>query len=204
MSIRLVLAVAHPVLLLGLEQCLWEESAFQVLARCPEAGQTLEAVRLLVPDVLLLDADLPGNLRVAREIQAEGLGTRVVLLADEIGDDELLSALRLGVRGVLLKGMEARLVKMCLRKVSVGEPWVERTSYSRALEAIARRDGTELTDRERAIVRLAVQGKASKEIARELGISSSTVKIHLHNVYSKLRVEGRSGLAHYARREGLI
>lgn len=204
MSICLVLAVLHPVLLLGLERCLRAESGFRVLARCLEAGQALEAVRLHVPDVLLLDADLPGHLRVAREIQAEGLGTRVVLLADEIGDDELLSALRLGVRGVLLKEMEARLVRICLRKVSAGEPWVERTSYSRALEAIARRDVTELTDRELAIVRLAVQGKASKEIARELGISSSTVKIHLHNIYSKLRVEGRSGLVLYARREGLI
>lgn len=215
MTIRVVLVSEHPILLGGLERALGSEEGFEVAASCSQRDQTLEAVRLHRPDVLLLDAGLSVSegLRVLRAMQAAGIEAKVVLLADDFSEQELLSALTLGAKGILLKEMAAPLVRICLRKVNAGEPWVERNTYGRALDGIVRRErlaneaeeGAEaLTARELAIVLHAVEGKPNKEIAKELGIRTSTVKNHLHHVFSKLHVDGRAGLAQYARRKGLL
>lgn len=212
MAIGLVLADDHPVVLDGLESLFRVERDFRVLARCRDGDDTLRAVRQHRPDVLILDLRMPGKdgLAVLRELRSEGLATRTVILTAALDEDEVLEALRLGVRGVVLKEMAPELLVRCIRKVHAGGEWLEKRSIGRALEKMLGREvaanqlrGT-LTARELDVVRLVATGLRNREIAERLGVSEGTIKIHLHNVYEKLQVDGRLELALLARKKGLV
>jgi len=211
MPITLVLADDHPIFLSGLEDIFRPEPDFQVLARCLEGQAALGAVRQLKPDVLILDLRMPkmDGLGVLREMQKEKLSTRVVVLTAAPEEDEVLEAIRLGVYGVVLKEMAPRLLVQCIRKVAAGEQWLEKRSVSLALEKLLKREAATrqiariLTPREIEIVRMVTEGLRNKVIAERLYVSEGTVKIHLHHIYEKLKVNSRLQLARYARDEGL-
>ena len=212
MPIRLVVADDHPLILDALESLFGLEQDFQVLARCRDGAETLQAVRHSQPDVLILDIRMPGKdgLAVLRELRQEQCPTRVVLLTAALEDDEVLEAIRLGVHGVVLKEMASHFLVQCVRKVHAGEQWLERHSIGRALDTLLRhQDGRRdlagvLTPREQEIVRLVARGLRNKGIAAALSISEGTVKIHLHNIYKKLHLTNRLALTLYARDKGLI
>lgn len=212
MPISLVLADDHPIILDGLEMLFREEQDFQVLARCVNGEETLQAVRHHRPDILILDIRMPGKdgLAVLREIKKDGLPTRAVLLTVGLDEDDLLEAIRLGVRGVVLKEMAPQMLVQCVRKVQAGEQWLEKRSVGRALEKMLLREAGErqvagvLTPRELEIVRMVAAGLRNKEIADGLSISEGTVKIHLHHIYEKLHLAGRLELALYAQERGLV
>jgi len=212
MTIRLVVADDHPLVLNGVENLLRLEEDFQLLARCKDGLEVLPAVRLQRPDIVILDIRMPGKdgLTIAREILAEKLPTRVVLFTAELDEDQLLEAIRAGVRGIVMKEMEPQLLVQCIRKVHAGGQWLERRTTSLSLEKLMRREaGTReisalLTPRETGMVRMVAQGLRNKEIADQLFISEGTVKTHLHNIYEKLRVESRLALMRYAQEKGLV
>jgi DNA-binding NarL/FixJ family response regulator len=211
MAIRVVLADDHPIILDGLEILFRMERDIQVVARCVNGAEALQAVRLHRPDILILDIRMPGKdgLAVLREMKADGLPTQAVLLTVALDEEDALEALRLGVRGVVLKEMAPQMLVQCVRKVHAGEQWLERRSVGRALEKLLWREaGTRevagvLTPREIEIVRMVATGLRNKEIADKLSISEGTVKIHLHHIYEKLRLDGRLELALYAQDRGL-
>jgi CheY-like chemotaxis protein len=107
MSIRLVLADDHPLIVEALASLFCAEEDFEVVAACTDSAQALQAVRLHRPDILVLDLHMPGKngLDVLREIAGERLPTRTVLLTAKIEDEEMIEAMRLGVGGVVLKEM---------------------------------------------------------------------------------------------------
>ena len=127
MPIRLVLADDHPLVLQALCLLFRSEKGFEVLAACQSGSEALQAVRELRPDVVVLDLQMPGRsgLDVLREITAEHLPTRTVLLTGTIEDAEMLEALRLGVGAVMLKGMPPRSLVQCVKKVYAGESWLD-------------------------------------------------------------------------------
>ena len=210
MSIRLVLADDHPLILNALEQLFALESDFQVLARCQDGEEALKAIDFYQPDVLILDLRMPrkDGRAVLREMQQAQCPTRVILLTAAIEESEALEAIRLGVHGVVLKEMAPRLLVECIRKVHAGGQWVERRSASQALNTLLRhRDGQRdvasiLTRREQEIMRLVAQGIRNQSIAEALCISEGTVKIHLYNIYKKLHIDSRMALSLYARDKG--
>jgi DNA-binding NarL/FixJ family response regulator len=212
MPITLVLANDHPIFLDGLEDLFRREPDFQVLARCLDGSATLRAVRQHKPDVLILDLRMPerDGLAVVREMQKEKLSTRVVVLTAAVDEDEVLEAIRLGVQGVVLKEMAPRLLVQCVRKVRAGEQWLERHSVSLALERLLKREAAArqiaglLTPREIEIVRMVASGLRNKQIADSLYISEGTVKVHLHNIYERLKVNSRLQMILYARDKGLV
>ena len=212
MRIRLVLADDHPIVLDGLEALFRLEPDFQVVARCVNGEETLQAVRQHRPDVVLLDVRMPrmDGLAVLRELHKDRMPTRVVLLAAELGKHEALEALRLGVAGMVLKELAPRLLVECVRKVHAGEQWIEKRSYSGALETLLRREagareaGGVLTPREIEMVRMVAGGLRNKEMSERLAITEGTVKIHLHNIYHKLKVQNRVELTLYAQEKGLV
>ncbi len=128
MPIHLVLADDHPIILDGLEILFRMEKDIQVVARCVNGEEVLQAVRQHRPDILILDIRMPGKdgLAVLREMKDEDLPTRVVLLTVALDEEETLEALRLGVRGVVLKEMAPQMLVQCVRKVHAGEQWLER------------------------------------------------------------------------------
>jgi DNA-binding NarL/FixJ family response regulator len=212
MSIRLVVADDHPFILDGVENLFRLEKDFQLLARCKDGIETIQAVRSHRPDIVILDIRMPekDGLTIAREMQAEKLPTRVVLLTAELEDDQLLEAVRSGVRGIVLKEMAPQLLVQCIRKVHAGEQWIERRSTALNLEKILQREAAAreiealITPREINILKMVAQDLRTREIAGKLFIAEGTVKVHLHNIYEKLQVKGRLALLRYAQEKRLV
>jgi two-component system, NarL family, nitrate/nitrite response regulator NarL len=210
--IRLVIADDHPLILSGLEHLLRQHTDFDVLDCCSTGAQAIAAVGRHCPDILLLDLQLPDmtGLAVLRELHTRPFTTRVVLLTARLDEDQLIEALRLGVRGVVLKEMTTRLLVDCLRRVHAGGQWLEKDSAARAMAKLVRREARAreiaglLTPREIEVVRLVAEGLSNKELAEKLFIAEGTVKIHLHNIYEKANVNRRAELVRFAAEYGLV
>lgn len=212
MSIRIVVADDHAIVLQGLQHLLDRQADFEVVATCADAGTTIDAVRERRPDVLVLDLRMPGRggLDVLRALEREGERCRTVLLTAAITDAEVLEAVRLGATGLVLKESPPDTLLACIRRVHEGGEWIDRDTASRAVRGVieredATREATEaLTPRELEIVRMVAQGRRNKIIAERLSISEGTVKVHLHNIYEKLGVGGRLELVLCAQQKGLV
>lgn len=212
MAATLVLADDHPIVLDGLEQLFQLEEGLEVVARCRDGEETLQAVRSLAPDVLVLDVRMPGGdgIEVLRALEGEGLATRVVLLTAGLEDEQLLDAIRAGARGVVLKDMAPQLLVEAVRTVLGGGQWLEKGLGGRALTRLLQRErglaeaARHLTPRELEIVRMVARGLRNRAIADRLYITEGTVKVHLHNIYEKLGVDGRVELTLYAQEKGLV
>jgi DNA-binding NarL/FixJ family response regulator len=212
MPITLVLTDDHPLILDGMENLFRLEKDFKVVARCLDGDETVKAVRKHKPDVLVLDIRMPGTdgLSLLRGMKKEKLSTRVVLLTGALDEDELAEAVRLGVRGLVLKEMAPKLLVQCIRQVHAGELWLEKRSVTNALEKLLQREAGQreiaqlLTPREIEIVKQVAAGLRNIEIAKRLFISEGTVKMHLHNIYQKLGVDSRINLTRYAQEKGLV
>jgi two-component system, NarL family, nitrate/nitrite response regulator NarL len=211
-TIRIALADDHPIVLQGLQQLFERHSDFEVVSCCTTGNAALIAVRTHRPDVLVLDLRMPegSGLDVLRAIAAEKLECRTVLLTAAVSDDEVVEAVRLGARGLILKESPPEALVDCVRRVFRGEQWLERETltdaFRRALdrEAATREAADALTPREIEIVRMVAQGLRNRAIAERLSISEGTVKVHLHNIYEKFAVDGRLELLLSARNRGLI
>ena len=210
MTIRLVIADDHPIVLDGLEQLLSLEKDCEVVARARNGDEALQAVRQFQPDVLVLDLRMPGTdgLAVLDEMRREALLTRVVILS-AMNSDDLFEAIRLGARGVVLKDMAPRLLMQCVRTVHAGGKWLEKGVATCAVdkllecEAGIKAIAETLTPRELQVARMIAKGVPSKTVASRLAISEGTAKLHLHHVYEKLKVEGRVGLMRFMHSRGL-
>jgi DNA-binding NarL/FixJ family response regulator len=210
--IRVALADDHPIVLDGLEQLFRLEPDVDVVARCRNADEALRAVRSESPDILVLDLLMPGGggLELLRAMSDKDRRTRTILLTAVIDDDQLLEAIRLGAQGVVLKDMAPQLLIEAIHEVHAGGQWLEQGLGGRALRRLLSREKRAseaarlLSSREREIVRLVATGLRNRAIADRLSISEGTVKVHMHNIYEKLDVNGRIELTNYARENGLI
>lgn len=215
MPINLVLVDDHPLMLKGLQLLFSTEPDLQVLACCTDGEMALEAVVSWQPDILLLDLKMPkmNGLQVLRELRKFDPRPKVVLLTAGLDEDEVLEAIQLGVRGVILKTMPPELLIQCIKKVYAGGEWLEKNSVSRALEKLLKRESetqnlqkltNQLTPREIDLIRLVAGGYSNKQIAVQRYISEGTVKAHLHNIFDKLEIKSRVGLTLFAQNNGLI
>lgn len=214
MTVNLVLCDDHPIVLTGLEGLFRLEQDFQVLARCINGEEALAAVRQHNPDILVLDLHIPGpggdGLEILRTLRREKLPTKAVMLAGALEEDEIVEALQLGVRGVVLKELAPQLLVECIRKVYAGEQWLDKQLSNLALEALLRREtagrarSSVLSPRETEIVRMVAGGIGNRELAERLGVSEGTIKIHLHNIYKKLKVHSRLELVLHAQANKLV
>lgn len=212
MPISIVMADDHPLILSGLTNLFQLEDDLQIMESCSNGTDALQAVRKYLPDVALLDISMSGmnGLAVCRQIREDKLPTRLVLLTAALKEEEMAEAIHLGVQGIVLKEMAPQLLVQCIRKVHSGEQWVERHSTRQTLEKMLRREAGArevtalLTPRELDLVRLVATGLRNREIADKLFISEGTVKVHLHNIYEKLNVDGRMALLRYAQEKCLV
>jgi DNA-binding NarL/FixJ family response regulator len=212
MPVHLVIADSHPIVLDGIEHLFRQEKDFRLAARCSDGLETMEAIRRHRPDVVILDIRMPGKdgLAISREMLAEKHPARVILFAAELDEVQMLDAVQAGVRGIVLKEMNSQLLVQCVRKVHAGEHWLDRRSTGVAIEKMLQREAgaNEIaaftTPREIHIIKLTAQGLQNKEIAAKLCISEGTVKVHLHNIYYKLRLDNRLALLRFAREKGLV
>ncbi len=212
MAIRIVIADDHPLVLNGMADLFQLEKDFELLARCIDGVTTLAAVRQHQPDIVILDVRMPGKdgLAITRELLAEKLPTQVIFYTAEINEDQFMEAVRMGVRGIVLKEMDPKFLVQCVRKVQAGEQWIERRTARLSLEKLLRREAgalemvSLLTPRECGILKMMAQGLPNRQIGEKLFISEGTVKVHLHNIYEKLQVNSRVALLRYAQEKGLV
>jgi two-component system, NarL family, nitrate/nitrite response regulator NarL len=208
MTIRIVIADDHPVVLEGLAKLFGGERDFEVVARAMNGDEALRAVSTLAPDVLVLDLRMPGKdgMAVLAEMRRELFATRIVLLT-ALNSKDVQVAIRLGVDGVVLKDMALGLLVECVRSVHAGRRWIDKVAAHPTLNATSDREpGTRttksLTRRELQIARMVAEGLPSKHVAGTLAITEGTAKLHLHHIYSKLNLRGRVALMRYAQRNG--
>ncbi len=210
MPIRLLLADDHAIVLNGLKRLFESQSDFEVVQCCRDGEEAIAAARTHACDVLVLDLRMPGQtgLDVLRALTTEKRSCRTVLLTAAISDDDVLEAVRLGAQGVVMKEAAPETLLECVRRVNRGEQWIDRETMSRAFGRVMRRESAAkeagLTPREIEIVRMIALGLRNKVIAERLNISEGTVKIHLHNIYEKLQIDGRLELMLYAQEKGLL
>lgn len=211
--IRLVLVDDHPIILHGLQRLFEQEADIEVVRTCIKIDEAVEAVRSTQPDVLVLDLKMQDGhgLDVLRALAADGRSCRTVILTAAMRDDELAEAMELGVAGIVLKESPPASLIDCVRDVHRGERRVDVEALARAANAGRPRSlplpgerMPALTPRETEIVRLVAQGLRNKELAQRLSITEGTVKIHLHNIYDKLGVDGRLELVLTAQQKGLV
>lgn len=212
MPITLVLADDHPIVLDALQSLFSLQPDFQVVGRCLNGEDAMEQLTRHRPDILVLDLRMPNGdgLEVLRDMARLNLDTRVVVLTAAVSDDDVLEAIRLGIRGLVLKESAPKTLVECVRRVHAGGQYIEPRFLTRALDAAQQRDTGRreveslLTPRERQILRMVADGLRNKEIAGQLDISEGTVKIHLHNIYEKVNLDSRVELALYARSKGFV
>jgi DNA-binding NarL/FixJ family response regulator len=212
MPIRVVLVDDHQIVLHGLQQLFSRQPDFEVLHCCSDGASAIQAVLESRPDVLVLDLRMPdrSGLDVLRALAAERVECRSVLLTAAVRDEEVMEAVKLGAMGLVLEESQPDVLIDCVRKVARGEQWIERETVTRAFRSYVARQSSSrdmpnpLTPREVEIVRMVSQGLRNKAIGERLSISEGTVKVHLHNIYRKLEIDGRHALATYAREHGLV
>jgi DNA-binding NarL/FixJ family response regulator len=207
MTIRLVIADDHPIILGGLVQIFANDADLEIVATARNGDEALEAIRQFQPDVLVLDLRMPGTdgLAVLREMKRAAIGVRVVVLTAE-NSDGAVEAVRLGARAIVLKHMAPQLLVQCIREVHSDGQWLEKSVATRAVntflgkaDALRAQSARRLTARQLQIARMVVEGLPSKAIARKLAISEGTAKLHLHHIYERLGIDGRMALVRYMR-----
>lgn len=209
MTIRLVIADDHTVVLQGLTALLALEPDIEVVALCRDGEEAEEAVELHRPDVVVMDASMPrcGGLDARERLLERGLAVPTVVLSATMDDATLVRCLELSVEGIVLKESAASVLVDAIRAASRGERWIPPVLSARALDLMARTPAKAedaLTPRERDIVLQVASGKSNKRVASELGIAESTVKLHLHSAFTKLGVANRVQLSLLARERGWI
>jgi DNA-binding NarL/FixJ family response regulator len=196
--ISVVVADDHALVRQGIAGLLRSYPGITVLAECCDGSAALKAIAEFVPDIAVIDIAMPGltGLEVLTILGTSQ--TKVVVLTATATDKQLVTAIARGARGVLHKDVALDELVDCIRAVAQGKKWVSTTvaeviSNSEYMPTAAPQV-EKLSIREQEVMRLASKGLANKQIARKLGLSDGTVKIHLHNIYQKLGVPNRTAL----------
>ena len=215
--IRIVIADDHPIFRDGLRRLLETETDLKVIGEACDGAEAVKLARQLKPDILLLDLAMPRQhgLEALREMSTSSNqgSVRIILLTAAAEKKQIVEALQLGARGVVLKDSATQLRLKSIYTVMSGEYWVGRESVSNLVQYLrnlmqssgeeARQRKFGLTPRELEIVSAVVAGYSNKEIAEYFKISEDTVKHHLSNIFDKLGVSTRLELALFAVNQSL-
>lgn len=205
----MLIADDHPVFLAGLRTLLEAMPHIEVVGEARTGGLAITAARQLRPDVVLMDVNLPdvNGIQATRAILADRPATAILVLTMFDDDHTVLAAVRAGARGYFLKGAGRDDIMRAVSAVSRGNAIFDSQITIRLFDYITgaapAEPFPELTDRERAVLRLIADGRSNSEIARELSLSVKTVRNYLSRIFAKLHVAHRAEAAVKACREGL-
>lgn len=214
MSEKIHIAVIddHPLFREGVVNTLRAAEDFEIIGEGTSAQEALRLCSEYLPDLLLLDINIPGGgLNILPRITADCPVTKVVMLTASEQEDDVLAALKAGARGYILKGVSARELMRILRAVHDGEAYVTPSLAASLLSEMTAAPAGEsatdrlqqLTEREYQVLQLVAAGQSNKEIGLQLHLSEKTVKHHMTNILQKLQVRNRVEAALLAQRGSL-
>lgn len=207
--VRILIADDHPVVRFGVRRMLQTHSHYSIVGEAADGKEAIREMRETQPDILLLDLNMPllPGLETLRELTTIQVPTKTVLLTSAISPREILEALQLGARGVVMKDALTTDLSACISTVMQGHYWLGRKPVTNLVQVLndlmeeikePPRNTFGLTTRELEVVRLIAQGMTNKDIAQECHIAEETVKRHLKNIFDKVGVWNRLELALFA------
>ena len=211
-KIRVLLVDDHVLFRSGVKTLLERSDGFEVVDETGDGLEGIKRARSLKPDVVLLDLNMPGvgGLEAVKAIVEEAPEVRVLMLTVSEDAADLMDALRSGASGYLLKNIEMEELVSAIRRAAAGDSVVSPQMTAKLIQGV--RDQPRVSDkaverdrfspRERDILACLARGESNKEIARELDLAESTVKIHVQNIFKKLGVTSRVQVALYAVEHG--
>jgi len=207
--IRIVIADDHPVVRIGVRNMLQSDKGLEVVGDCGDGDEAITQTLELLPDILLLDLSMPRlpGLEAMRAIMNNSPSVKIILLTATITTQQIIEALQIGARGIVLKNALVGDLTASIRAVVGGDYWIggrRVVNLVGALHdlmqqaAVPERKTFGLTPREMEVVGCIVEGCSNRDIAKQFSLSEETVKRHLSNIFDKTGVSTRLELAMFA------
>ena len=212
MTIRILLVDDHSLFRSGVKLLLQRNPEFEVVGEASDGLEGVKRAKQLKPDVVLLDLNMPGlsGLEALQLIVEDLPDTAVLMLTVSEESEDLTTALKNGARGYLIKNIDADYLIQSIKRAAAGEAVISEAMTGKLVMQF--RSGShensspekeKLTPRERETMVCLARGESNKEIARNLNVAESTVKIHVQNILKKLSLTSRVQIAVYAVEHGL-
>ncbi|RLC91594.1 MAG: DNA-binding response regulator [Chloroflexi bacterium] len=211
-QVRVLLVDDHTLFRRGIADALGEREGIEIVGEASDGLQAIEKARELMPDVVVMDLQMPrcNGVEACHALQAELPTVNVLVLTVSDKESDLFSAIKAGAKGYLLKDTEAEELGQAVVHIAKGGVIVSPSMASKLLTEFKTGDAYQaeatsgLSQRETEILQEVAKGASNKEIASTLFISENTVKTHLRNILEKLHLANRSQAAAYAIRAGLV
>jgi DNA-binding NarL/FixJ family response regulator len=213
MTISIILADDHQVVLEGFKALLGAEADFRVIGEALDGLAVLPLAEKLKPDVLVVDLMMPGmnGLEVVRQMRERAPGTKTAVLSMHANEAYVSEALRSGASAYVLKQAQARELVQAIRAIAAGRRYLspplseeKLSTYEQRAQSVAVDAHETLTAREREVLQLAAEGLTNAEIGKRLGIGKRTVETHRANLIGKLGLKSQAELVKYAIRKGML
>ena len=205
--IRVLIVDDHPVVREGLRAVLEDTKEMHVVGEVGSAEEALSSVERALPDIVLLDLELPGmnGVDAIPRFADAASHPRVIILTAYDTEERVLAALKAGAVGYVLKGAPAGEIAQAIRAVAGGGSYLTPRVAARVVAQVKapRRSGL-LTARERQVLGLVARGRSNKQIARDLAITERTIKFHMTTIFNKLGADNRAQAIAIAAQRGLL
>jgi len=207
-EITIIIADDHPIVRQGLRQVIEEDLRLRVVAEANNGTEAIEAIERYLPNVTILDVDMPvmNGFDAARVIREKGLRTEIIFLTMHRDEDIFNEAIDLGAKGYVLKDSALTDIIECVKTVAASEHYASHALTSflinrsrRAVGLIEKQPSiNDLTQTERRVLKLIAENLTTKEIGEQLFISPRTVEKHRENICQKLGLQGSHSLLKFA------
>ena len=207
--ITILIADDHTIVRQGIKTMLEPKQEFMLVGEAKDGIEAIEKTQELHPDVILIDLMMPrkSGLEAITEISKSCKNTRILVLTSFSEEDTVITAIRAGAQGYLLKDSSPQELVQAIKQVHKGELWLYPGLAPKVVQHLiqpdAANDQVELTEREQEVLRLIAKGLTNLEIAESLSVTEGTVRFHINHILSKLDLTNRTQAALYALREGI-